>query len=1091
MNPEQLTERIAARNPAALADALAALTESQRRKLSRTASTLYRAARREERRFRWGRSDEITDETIRKLVDKAWHLNELIRMAGLAVLGVCPFSESRRVEPQPAHLVEYSDAMRRILLDRRPEWIERWFSEQLDRDVLEMSWTTARTLVREGICRRPQSDGYIRLFAGGMISPLCKDSGRRPLVDRLRDAPDLLGNEVWRLFELDSAAFVELSASTIPPQNSWSEALKQLAAEGQIDRGRLLDATLAGLTRPLQGNTLSGFARFFEFLKPTAQELLERQNGLMDLLHSTHGPVVTAALKFLRKIQSRNGFAAQQFLLTAEPVFELTSKTQAKTALTLADRIVKDDTGLADRAADLAVCAFRHSSSDIHEIAVDCLSRWRTFCREFPATPLAEWLDHMSAAARLSAAALLDELGVTEGVETETGSAPAAQNAELDQIEADLQRRIAELSTGVRERYAIDECLKAIGERRLPPPLSIDPMRTGVFPFVEPLEPIVHVDELLDRVAQAVEVIESADEVECLLDGISRLCDQRSSSFGMRAAPLIQRIQSAASEGQGLVAGASLPAELHRLLLTWLSGGPRPKPLSHEHRLPGLLGVANLRMRELRVRVQRKQAAPLVAAPTHSHGWIDPRVAIERLIWYQQRELQPGPRDVTQALLRLAPDSRDDALQAAGEVTGDIGRLVRWALGADEGPGKRDAAWAPLWVAAGRARWPRSHVGELAACGGNPEWPDVIAPARYTWKIVENDGPGDYWAGRSIAGLDVSVEPGVIPEEDWNARREQAVASELETLQDELAAAGLDTADRPTDAGPDLKDRLPLVRNLVDSFVQRLARATARAESSAAGTPDIREYPTVARHHHAVGSRWEWGWSFSTPWAIRWRSMVWPGNQDAILLGGARALMGRIDMPSSTFEPNHIVLEWLESRELAWNDLACLPLCLGLLGKDTVARTLAVDVLISGIEDGRANAGTLSAVLTRLNAAPWMKLNRLAHAFSEVAGTSPLAELFVAEVLQEFLGRFPETSSELPRDLHHLLTLLSELLVRCALSVSEPCAALLRRVGGSGKTARLARRILEQSGNAEAPRRREALLQALAGRVQIAEQLTL
>jgi hypothetical protein len=100
------------------------------------------------------------------------------------------------------------------------------------------------------------------------------------------------------------------------------------------------------------------------------------------------------------------------------------------------------------------------------------------------------------------------------------------------------------------------------------------------------------------------------------------------------------------------------------------------------------------------------EAGPLLGAPTHAGGWIDPRVLVERV-----RGAAPGvdaapghaaaPGDDADpthagvdevefavALLRLAPDGRAEALAAAADVPGRPGEVLRCALGGDPAEGR-------------------------------------------------------------------------------------------------------------------------------------------------------------------------------------------------------------------------------------------------------------------------------------------------------------------------------------------------------------------------------------------------------------------
>jgi hypothetical protein len=65
-------------------------------------------------------------------------------------------------------------------------------------------------------------------------------------------------------------------------------------------------------------------------------------------------------------------------------------------------------------------------------------------------------------------------------------------------------------------------------------------------------------------------------------------------------------------------------------------------------------------------RAAMAEAAPLLAAPTHAGGWISADVLVERAQAFP-RSRRPELVDAVQALLRLAPDGRSEALtRAAG-----------------------------------------------------------------------------------------------------------------------------------------------------------------------------------------------------------------------------------------------------------------------------------------------------------------------------------------------------------------------------------------------------------------------------------------
>ncbi|GAA1852699.1 DUF6493 family protein [Asanoa iriomotensis] len=105
----------------------------------------------------------------------------------------------------------------------------------------------------------------------------------------------------------------------------------------------------------------------------------------------------------------------------------------------------------------------------------------------------------------------------------------------------------------------------------------------------------------------------------------------------------------------------------------------------------------------------RRPAAPLLATPTDSRGWLDPSVFADRLA------ANPEPRmfDLVAALLRLAPDGHAEALRSAGTLPGEPGAVARYALGGAPAE-TTTAAW---WVAAARSRKPLTDDPHLVAAG--------------------------------------------------------------------------------------------------------------------------------------------------------------------------------------------------------------------------------------------------------------------------------------------------------------------------------------------------------------------------------------
>jgi hypothetical protein len=167
-----------------------------------------------------------------------------------------------------------------------------------------------------------------------------------------------------------------------------------------------------------------------------------------------------------------------------------------------------------------------------------------------------------------------------------------------------------------------------------------------------------------------------------------------------------------------------------RLLLNWIDSEPPGESFA---RLPGngqnQFSFLFRRLEALGRQVAQRRARPLLSAPTHLGGWIDPVTLAERWLAWQSAGETPDLHEQVLALLRLAPEGRSQALKAVETLEGQAGDAVRFALGG-AGPTGRDTA---LWLAAWRSRQPFGDLPEFEKA--HPKLgPDAGVTAQYTWE---------------------------------------------------------------------------------------------------------------------------------------------------------------------------------------------------------------------------------------------------------------------------------------------------------------------------------------------------------------------
>lgn len=961
-----------------LAEAAALLTEADRRKLSKIVIA------------------KLAEPTDHRHYSSRYH--EFLQLAALAV---CPLGTVKKI----TSFYEFEPAALKVLCDRRPDWIDKWIADTLAKNRFSISWWFFGGLLNAGACTKPDSEAYVRYLAqlDCFVEPWGGRRGQNQNFtarsDFLRANPLILA-DLWRFFEVDTGVFHMLGdhlvAGPAPDEKKyedWADTLLSLSQTGHLDRQRLLTATLRALNSPFAANSLTGFVRFYDRLNPSSDERRAAQPSFCELLACRNTHVVKFALDQLGELQKAKLLDSAAYLAAAPAVFALKPKGQPQAALALGVKLTKEHPELVPEVANLSIEALQHESSDVQAAAVKLLEGWQARLHRDLASELRAKDPGLAASIRPRVQALIAAL--------DSSSAPAAEATNNDPFSLEeWQARAETIPAGWCSLAGVDEALEMAAGDQLFQGVWFSPNYVPVLTSCEPIVPIDTVDELLDAVAHALEEIESADQLERILDGVSRLCGERPPDFEHRAKPLVARLLSDKRDNPRGILGFTLSAKLAQLLLRWLgeNGQVRFQSIDDPRSLSKFI---ERRLREIEARVVANKPAPLVSAPTHQHGWLDARVFVERL----RTSATPPIADLIQALLRLAPDGKAEALENARDFPGFWGEAVRFALG---GPGPTaeipsDDAFS-IWFAAARARYAYGPLGSLTAAAGTQRV-HLLTETKVNWELISADPTNRWFAGRSVA-VKLTVE-GIITRHDVNMLR-----------------------------------------------------------------------PTIALREEAH-NRWE---NFGPEWSHAWMVEVWPANLDGLLVDAIRHLSYRLDAPSSAFDPNHLYLRpWLEpDRPL--NELAWLALWIALVSKDAGSRGMALDVLITAIEDGRAILP--SELLLRIAAGPWLKLNRVAEVARETARVSPRHAWWFAELLQRFVAHLPVW----PTEMHHLLSVLLELLSELQLAIGDEWRTRIESQPASGKSAKLQKSLLVLQTAPHAAARQQAHELALEATLRRAER---
>ena len=892
------------------------------------------------------------------------------RRARLALFALGPLSVVKRSDFYLGP--EDQMVLRRIILDRRPAWLDDWIAHDLEREWHLLDFATLRTWIRSGVCAKPEVDGYYRMFASHLmrVREYGRDAPAPPLLSRqLLDDPGLL-DDIPSLFRVENIAFN--TNSWLQPQagrvyETWPEALVQLSAQGHVERGRLFDLTLEGLTRDLKHNQLSGFHGLYRRLSPMPEELQRHQPRLIGLLCHPVGHVAKFAIEMLADIEKRGALDAGAVLREMPIVLTGEGKGNAVASLKLIGRILarrKDD----DPKALSAVCeALRHANADVQGQALALLEANAARLDATQRAVIGDAAQYVAATNRDRAMALAGEGGAS--------AAPASD--------------------------ALDATTVAPYQ-----PISDDINQQTVLADEDRIRPIATTDELLGAIRHAIEVVDSPDEVERIVDAISRLAGDW--PLGDLSAPVLHRLKNPRGATKGLVAsyGSTAGLALLDLIYTWLTGrlhrtrtGERAYYVSEDAFAP-----MAARLGAIAERVSRRLPCALLSAPTHKGGWIDPLVWVERLRAVQGQAGVAESLDLRLSLLRLAPDNRTVALARSADLVKPLRRIAGFALGGDERPERADRANYATWITAARCRGPHEDWSKtFASLGLDDEWPDGLRPARYTWRAFHE--------------------------------KDQSQQHRWKHPKFDIRVA-TDRPNAPAAAGGGLLSRIgdTLGGRVVTDWAAMPAAAMNRR-------PEAKHY---------------WAGDLHTVWMMQWLVQLWPQNPDPAYMKAAARLTDRVDEAGSSWSPNYGAFHGLFQKNRPWGEAGHLLLCLGLVGKDADAKGLAVDALIEGIEGRLFDPGKFAATMTGLAKGEWLKFNRLGDGLALAVTVSPGHATVVAEALQRWLPTLDLQQNGAFR----MLEVLAEAQAITRAAVDAEAKAALRRLTGGGKAAKLARRLL-------------------------------
>jgi hypothetical protein len=907
------------------------------------------------------------------------------------------------------------------MAERRPTWLAEGIEFAFERT--EDGWSTGKLayfvhgLVMAGAIAPPAHERYAIGMAYGYGIHQASESR---LVDRVRKDIDRIEPVIWRQFEVEGGGEISLAnfdkycASKVWVQGSWAETLKTLTDENRLDRQRLLDASLDALNRGFSQYRAGWFSRFHEMLEPTLDERAARADRYLDLLASPIGPTVSLAMTALKRLHKAGRLDAHLVAERIRPALHVSAAVTAKGALGLL-KAAGSEEDLRPVIVPIAAAALEHPKIDVQEAALALIEGYASELDEASRRAIADRLDVMSATLRGRAEALL---GVASAEGTpDVGADMAELKAKAELLPSDL-RRLA----GVDAAFANggnDIARAKFTGMEIP---RLDPNKA--------IAPIATFEELVDEALVAIEHPHDLDRVERVLAGALRFSADRPADAEKIFGPLarsLQRYRSSSEDGRDW----STPRGALQIVLSAFTTA-RPGGCAVAESDPHAVIV--LRTTAMQQAIGGRVPRIQLSAPTHRGHWVDPEVLVERSRAATAPGTAPllGVADQILALLRLAPDRRKQALEAACALPGEWGAALRYALGGDAPPGG--------------IRSPSIAAALRQALGGGP-----VGRTRSLWIA----------AARARAPFDDDPQVAALVQGPLRGA-------------DQAPCFAFDATPRPV-------GWFTVARAIVEVLGADVERPSTLVDPEKCFT-------TVALCDRAQIKSLDAYQPSGTFHAGGWAAALWPQHPEPLfaLSAKAKCMLDGSALPSAN-EPIVEGLKLILEPDVPIGPMALLMLCRGLNAIDKAASQATVDALIALIDDGRLDGETLGGALHEFLMNGVVIPKRWPDRVKDVARSSRLALLVMRRALERSLH--PGSATRELRDMHAWLDLLRELCIEAGEAIEDPLTRQSLEACPDGRKAKAAARALLALKSARAGAiRQSAAAHALRQRILRAER---
>jgi len=544
------------------------------------------------------------------------------RAAELALFGVVG-----RKDINVEGIYHSDEAVAEILLNRRPAWLSKLIEKHFD----EFSAPAWCSFFDAGLIRWDDDNDRLVNY---MMWHLCR----------------LHAETAERLFErVPQLREYHYRAPHHAHVRVWIPFIEQLVEAGELDRLRFLRACLTGLDVGFKRDHQQDVIGLIVCVNPTDDEWGEVLPELLSLLQHSSVTVLGVVVDRITAMFENETIDLATALPALAALFHVKQKKYAAIGLKMASQTVAISE---HRRASVVLAAhgLQHPAADIQKKALKILADHLNEDDVEIIEQLKGDADAVAATLKPNLHELLNSFGV-----------PAEGSGASDTIEvvipscfdfAEIEQKVAVLPEALRKTVHLDEVLSAARDDRIDACCVWPIMSQRVLANSQPIQQIQSLDELIDVVTAAIERLDAPDEWNRILDGLTRFAAERPGDFKRKTAALKKRLNREEPPQRGIMAPRMLYGAAG-LLKAWIDRGrldlvtdfPRSDTLTRLYEfIAECLG--------------KRSPRQLLSTPTHTGGWIDPVIWVDRLWEWAVSDDEINNADFVLSALRLAPDNR-------------------------------------------------------------------------------------------------------------------------------------------------------------------------------------------------------------------------------------------------------------------------------------------------------------------------------------------------------------------------------------------------------------------------------------------------